>query len=57
MQIIIILIDNNNQYVIKYFNYGGFMYNLLRISILILLISSFGNAHSKKSLDTLYSWR
>ena len=35
------------------FNHGGFMCNLLRISILIVLISSFGNAHSKKkSLDT-----
>ena len=34
-------------------NNGGLMYNSLRIAILILLISSFGNAHSKKkSLDT-----
>ena len=49
MQIIIILIDNNNQICYKNTsNYGGFMYILLKISILILLISSFANAHSKK---------
>jgi len=33
--------------------YGGFMFILLRITILIFLIATFGNAHSKKkSLDT-----
>ena len=33
--------------------HGGYMYFLLKISILILLISPFANAHSKKkSLDT-----
>ena len=54
MQIIIILIDNYNHLCYKiFFNYGDFMYILLKISILTLLISSFGHAHSKKkSLDT-----
>ena len=54
MQIIIILIDNYFHLCYVIFFKGKLMLNFLRISILIFLISSFGNSHSskKKSLDT-----